>query len=98
MNSIARRITTITGVTCAMMGSGAVALAAAAPMSTASSPALPGLSCDVNQGLLPGTPNLGPTGPLGPLGSHGPSGNNNSLPCGMSAFNLGPSGPLGPGA
>jgi hypothetical protein len=59
---------------------------------------LPGLSCSVNQGLLPGIPNLGPTGPLGPLGPHGPLGNTDkNLPCGADVFNFGPSGPLGPG-
>ena len=100
MKSIVRRVTTIAGVTCAIMGSGTVALTGAAASAATSAPAptpLPGQSCSVNQGLLPGIPNLGPTGPLGPLGSHGPSGNNGSLPCGTSAFDLGPSGPLGPG-
>jgi hypothetical protein len=92
-------LTTIAGITCAVVGASPVALAAAAtPGTTSASPSpLPGQSCSVNQGLFPGVPNLGPTGPLGPLGSHGPGANNNNLPCGSSALNLGPSGPLGPG-
>jgi hypothetical protein len=83
---------TIAGVACAIVGTAPVAVATAAPTGTP----LPGQSCSVNQGLLPGVPNLGPTGPLGPLGPSGPSGGNN-LPCGTSAFDLGPAGPLGPG-
>lgn len=99
MKSSLKGLTAIAGVTYAIIGAGPVALAAAAPGGTSSaggSP-LPGQSCDVNQGLPAGSPNLGPTGPLGPLGPAGPGGNNNSLPCGGSALNLGPSGPLGPG-
>jgi hypothetical protein len=92
MNSLVGRATTVAGVACAIIGAGPVALAGAATPTP-----LPGMSCSVNQGLLPGIPNLGPTGPLGPLGAYGPSGNNNNLPCGASAFDLGPGGPLGPG-
>jgi hypothetical protein len=110
MLSSMKRLTAAAGITCALVGTGPVALAAAAtpPAPTAAgalptlqlpSPLTPqGQSCSVNQGLFPGLPNLGPTGPLGPLGSKGPLGNTNSnLPCGVAAFNLGPTGPLGPG-
>jgi hypothetical protein len=96
-----KELTAVAGITCAIAGAGPVALAGAAtPPTTPASgtPLLPGLSCGVNQGLLPGIPNLGPTGPLGPLGSSGPGGGSGSnLPCGLSAINLGPTGPLGPG-
>jgi hypothetical protein len=97
----------LTGITCAVVGSGLVAAPAVASATTApptiagiESPAplpFPGTSCSVNQGLLPGIPNLGPTGPLGPLGSDGPLGSAGNLPCGLSVLNLGPTGPLGPG-
>jgi hypothetical protein len=91
MKSSLKGLTAIAGVTCAIVGAGPVASAAAAPDTTSAgggTPVLPWLSCGVNQGLLPGIPNLGPTGPLGPLGSSGPGGNDNNLPCGGSAFDL----------
>lgn len=102
MRSSLKRLGVFAASTCAIVGSGPVAFAGAAtpvPTSAASgTPLFPGLSCSVNQGLLPGIPNLGPTGPLGPLGPSGPlGGTNNNLPCGASVFNLGPTGPLGPG-
>jgi hypothetical protein len=110
MLSSMKRFTAVAGITCALVGTGPVAIAAAAtPSAPNAIGALPALqlpfpsplqqqSCNVNQGLFPGFLNLGPTGPLGPLGPHGPLGNtNNNLPCGAAVFNLGPSGPLGPG-
>jgi hypothetical protein len=106
MLSSLKRLTAITGVSCAIVGVGPVALASAAtPSPTGTSglpwltlPAWPGSSCSATQGLFPGLLNLGPTGPLGPLGPDGPLGHtNNNLPCGSAVFNLGPSGPLGPG-
>jgi hypothetical protein len=103
MRSSLKHLTAVAGITCAIAGAGPVALAGAAttgPTNTTSgTPLMPGLSCGVNQGLVPGIPNLGPTGPLGPLGPAGPNsgGGNGNLPCGGAAFNLGPSGPLGPG-
>src|ERR1700731_3202821 len=99
MKTSLKILSAIAGVTCAIVGAGPVALAAAAPGGTSSAGGtpLPGQSCGVNQGLPDGSPNLGPTGPLGPLGPAGPGGNNNSLPCGGSELNLGPSGPRGPG-
>ena len=99
MTSSLKRLSGVAGITCALVGSGPVALAAAAsPPASSGTPLFPGLSCSVNQGLPPGFLNLGPTGPLGPLGPNGPLGGGNSnLPCGLAAFNLGPTGPLGPG-
>jgi hypothetical protein len=110
MFSSLKRFTVIAGATCAAASVGPVALAGAATpvppspfgaMALLQFPALPflqGQDCSVNQGLLPGFVNLGPTGPLGPLGPKGPLGNTNkNLPCGGAAFDLGPSGPLGPG-
>jgi hypothetical protein len=102
MRSSLKHLTAVAGITCAIAGAGPVALAGAAttgPTNTTSgTPLFPGGSCGVNQGLMPGIPNLGPTGPLGPLGPAGPNGGGNgNLPCGGAAFNLGPSGPLGPG-
>jgi hypothetical protein len=104
MRSSLKHLTAVAGITCALAGAGPVAVAAAdttGPTNTTSgTPLLPGGSCSVNQGLMPGIPNLGPTGPLGPLGPAGPKGSGSgsgNLPCGGSAFNLGPSGPLGPG-
>jgi hypothetical protein len=109
MLSSMKRLTAIAGITCAIVGAGPVALAAAAtPPAPNAIGALPSMqlplpsplqpqSCSVNQGLFPGFLNLGPTGPLGPLGPRGPLGNTNSnLPCGAAVFNLGPTGPLGP--
>jgi hypothetical protein len=86
----------LTGITCAVVGSGVVAAPAAASLGAAAPLPFPGASCSVNQGFLPGIPNLGPTGPLGPLGSEGPLGASGNLPCGLSVLNLGPTGPLGP--
>jgi hypothetical protein len=113
MLSSMKRFTAAAGITCAIVGAGPVAIAAAAPASAPvpvngfgaipslqlpNLPGFPGQSCSVNQGLFPGFINLGPTGPLGPLGPKGPLGNtNNNLPCGADVFNLGPTGPLGPG-
>ena len=111
MLSSMKRLTAVAGITCAIVAAAPVAIAAAAPASVPApiptgalpSPQLPlpsplqGNSCSVNQGLLPGFLNPGPTGPLGPLGPNGPLGNtNNNLPCGAAVFNLGPTGPLGP--
>lgn len=91
-------LTAVAGITCVTAAAPAAQAGAATPSTAGGTPLLPGLSCSVNQGLLPGIPNLGPTGPLGPLGSSGPlGGNGNNLPCGLAAINLGPSGPLGPG-
>ena len=94
-----RRLGTVAGITCAIAGIGPVASSiAATPGAPSPTPStFPGLSCSVNQGLLPGIPNVGPTGPLGPLGSSGPTGSSSNLPCGTSVLNLGPTGPLGPG-
>jgi hypothetical protein len=99
MKPLPTRLAAITGVTCAIAATGTVASAwAATPGAPTGTPLFPGLSCSVNQGMIPGIPNLGPTGPMGPLGPSGPLGNTNSnLPCGLSALNFGPSGPLGPG-
>jgi hypothetical protein len=88
---------TLTAITCAVLGSGLVAAPAAATIGAAAPLPFPGISCNVNQGFLPGIPNFGPTGPLGPLGSEGPLGGAGNLPCGLSVLNLGPTGPLGPG-
>jgi hypothetical protein len=93
MTSSPKRLFTAFGIVCAVASAGPIAVAAAAPSGTP----LPGQSCSANQGLPAGIQNLSPTGPLGPLGSSGPLGNDNSLPCGSSAFDLGPTGPLGPG-
>lgn len=104
MSSPLKRLTVIAGITSAIASAGPIALAGAAtppsipniPLPPTNLP-LPGQSCAVNQGFLPGFTNLGPTGPYGPLGPGGPfGGNGGNLPCGADVFNLGPSGPLGP--
>src|ERR1700761_2429357 len=89
---------TLAGITSMVLGAAAFAAqpAAAFAATTPAPSPLPGLSCSVNQGLLPGIPNLGPTGPDGPLGPQGPLGGSGNLPCGLSVLNLGPTGPLGP--
>ena len=97
MTASLKRLTTLAGITCAIVGTGPVALAAPAAGTAGQTP-LPGQSCSVNQGLPAGVDNLGPTGPMGPLGSKGPlGGNNTNLPGGPAACDLGPAGPLGPG-
>ena len=82
MNIRARH--TVAGISSVILGAAVLAAQpAAAFAATAPTPTpLPGLSCSVNQGLLPGIPNLGPTGPDGPLGPQGPLGGSGNLPCG----------------
>ena len=84
MKSPSRRFPVFTGVIAAISLSVAASSANAATLNGTSpgnqTPLLPGLSCSVNQGLLPGIPNLGPTGPLGPLGPAGPAGGRTPTP------------------